>query len=65
MFLFCSMKENEDSPRRDSGSKSIGSPRYIKELKDEVCSLQLHCMLILMTIAGFQYVISWEMKGMN
>ncbi|KAG7031109.1 Protein JASON [Cucurbita argyrosperma subsp. argyrosperma] len=32
--LFLS-EENEDSPRRDSGSKSIGSPRYIKELKDE------------------------------
>ncbi|XP_023553555.1 protein JASON-like isoform X2 [Cucurbita pepo subsp. pepo] len=32
--LFLS-EENEDFPRNDSGSKSFGSPRYTKELKDE------------------------------
>lgn len=32
--LFLS-EENEDSPKKDSGSKSFGSPRYTKELKDE------------------------------
>ncbi|XP_038880779.1 protein JASON-like [Benincasa hispida] len=32
--LFLS-EENEDSPRKDSGSKSFGSPRYTKDLMDE------------------------------
>lgn len=55
-FLLCFwfIKENEDSPKKDSGSKSFGSPRYTKELKDEVCNLpnsvqlQVQCVLILM-----------------
>ncbi|KAL0546860.1 hypothetical protein IC582_016778 [Cucumis melo] len=32
--LFLS-EENEESPKKDSGSKSFGSPRYTKELMDE------------------------------